>query len=84
MILRKRAEFFAYNVIHCPKKQLWRHLRNYFRKFLIIQDYMLENGVTAYSDKALGVMSIADEPPVRETMEALDELYGEGKMKVRL
>jgi len=54
------------------------------RKFLIIQDYMLENGVTAYSDKALGVMSIADEPPVRETIEALDELYGEGKMKVRL
>ncbi len=54
------------------------------RKFLIIQQYMLENGVTSYSDKALGVSSIAAEPPVRATMTALDRLYGEGKMKVRL
>ncbi len=54
------------------------------RKFLLIQDYMLRSGVTAYSDKALGVQSIADEPPEQETMEVLDELYSAGKMKVRL
>ncbi|MBR6501014.1 MAG: amidohydrolase family protein, partial [Firmicutes bacterium] len=35
------------------------------RKFLIIQDYMLENGVTAYSDKDLGVSSLSAEPPVK-------------------
>lgn len=54
------------------------------RKFLIIQDYMLENGVTSYSDKDLGVSSLSSDPPVKLTMEALDDLYSEGKMKVRL
>ncbi|MBO5666798.1 MAG: amidohydrolase family protein, partial [Firmicutes bacterium] len=54
------------------------------RKFLLIQDYMLENGVTAYSDKCLGAMSIGHEAPVKATMEALDELYSDGQMKVRM
>jgi len=54
------------------------------RAYLTIQDTMIAQGITAYTDKLFGCQTFSSEPCIPEHMEALNELYEIKKMKLRL
>ena len=54
------------------------------RKFLLVQEHLLKNGITSYSDKNLGSTNITPRQLAKEMLDVLDRLYADGKMKVRL
>ncbi len=54
------------------------------RKFLLIQDKMLEQGITAYNDKCLGTSNMNQREMAQEMWDVLKRMYQDEKMKLRL